>query len=1442
MSVTLVQFTIKLVKLQVANCSRFITCDECIRPGQLDADPYCGWCTLYKTCTRFKECQQSPWLPSNSAQCIKITNVEPPFIPKTFENISISLTVEQLPLLNINQNYNCKFGDFQSSAIQDRETLTCYSPPSSHVPQIPTSQAFVDVILSVHSSVTDVDFVSTDFTFYDCSVITSCSECVTSFTCDWCVYDNKCTHNASTLCTADDKIILNGNATSPPNGFQGQGSCPQIYQPNEELIHANIRKEVRIPIWNLPNATKVNSYECELEIEAQTVRIPASVDESNANITCSQYTYDYTAKDKQEVNAYIKVFWNDNEIDNAYQVTLYKCSVQRPDCSRCYSMNTTRSGLDCVWCTGDQCSYSLFCLSIVNECPSPVIIQTHPISVATVTTQPEPDFTEVIELFGTDFGQMMSDIDNIMIDNKECVIVADGFNIALQSVKCKAPVFDSVSQRDVIITVQGKTSAPVVILYQNPLISELSPRFGIQAGGTILTFSGSNLNTGNDVMVSIDGSECYVTSISENQMMCTTSNYTTSGAEVAVTVTFGNAVRDGPTFTYTTNPTVTDFQPNKGIQAGGQNIRVTGTNFQYVQKATMLLNSVSAENNCIILSNEDMDCESPPADLSTSGYRSRRQTDRTVLPLTFSFDGFVPALSGDFGFSVYPNPIYYPFDNMSFYGETVVEGIYRYDKHIDEFMKLMGSDINLASEVEDVEVFIGSVKCTVNAITSTVVLVEVPDKEPNPVDGEDHPIVKIQHGNINVTFGPIEYSSNIQVEIIVVCSVIGVAILLFFIILLIHRRRIKQYDKETKKVYVEMERIQEEVQEEAQSAFADLTVYLTDLTADDFQGIVMPFVTHKQYVCNMMFNGFEHIPDSQNKDSENITTRLQQLSELLLNKSFLLTFIKMLDSNSKVTVKEKCNIASLLVVEFLIEDKMDYFTEVLEELLIDNIDYCVSSHKAKQVLARTDSVTAKLLSNWIALSMYNYLKDYAGHPLYVLYHALKLRIEMGPVDAITGRATYSLNLDNCLQSDERPQVITLNAIQNSDSGEFQKVKVLSCDTISQVKEKILDTLYKNDPYTDRPKVQHLDLSWRHGRGGHLILSDIDATSQRNGQLIKLNTIGDLIPKAVADNGCTVALVKKQTVANADIDLNVVSPATATPAAGAASKFVFDNAALEPDNGVISMKSLEESGMKHYHLTLDNVGRSDPKRKSLFNMHRNAKRDIKEIKFLRAMATKEAIKEYVDEMFNTIFWASSSHPPIPPSVKYLFDLFDQEAKKQGVDDLTLTTWKNNSVPSKFWVQVIKHPEYIFDIKQTGPIMGTLSIISRTFIESCSPKKIQLTKESEVNRLLYTKEMPHYRSLVDNFYKKVQTAEFQRASFVQELHNSGKNFRDIFSRTSTLKHLFSYLKDHTDKLTSLLQQDEGYETQRNLRQLRSVFAEPNEESSTSQHSTNPYEDVH
>ena len=52
-----------------------------------------------------------------------------------------------------------------------------------------------------------------------------------------------------------------------------------------------------------------------------------------------------------------------------------------------------------------------------------------------------------------------------------------------------------------------------------------------------------------------------------------------------------------------------------------------------------------------------------------------------------------------------------------------------------------------------------------------------------------------------------------------------------------------------------------------------------------------------------------------------------------------------------------------------------------------------------------------------------------------------------------------------------------------------QVRVLDCDTISQCKEKILDALYKNSPYSQRPHRDDLDLEWRTGVQGRLILQD-----------------------------------------------------------------------------------------------------------------------------------------------------------------------------------------------------------------------------------------------------------------------------------------------------------------------------------------------------------------
>lgn len=54
------------------------------------------------------------------------------------------------------------------------------------------------------------------------------------------------------------------------------------------------------------------------------------------------------------------------------------------------------------------------------------------------------------------------------------------------------------------------------------------------------------------------------------------------------------------------------------------------------------------------------------------------------------------------------------------------------------------------------------------------------------------------------------------------------------------------------------------------------------------------------------------------------------------------------------------------------------------------------------------------------------------------------------------------------------QILNCVNPDNENSPEIP-VKVLNCDTITQVKEKILDAVYKNVPYSQRPRAVDMDL-------------------------------------------------------------------------------------------------------------------------------------------------------------------------------------------------------------------------------------------------------------------------------------------------------------------------------------------------------------------------------
>jgi plexin A len=188
---------------------------------------------------------------------------------------------------------------------------------------------------------------------------------------------------------------------------------------------------------------------------------------------------------------------------------------------------------------------------------------------------------------------------------------------------------------------------------------------------------------------------------------------------------------------------------------------------------------------------------------------------------------------------------------------------------------------------------------------------------------------------------------------------------------------------------------------------------------------------------------------------------LRLFGQLLMNKTFLLLFIRTLESNRYFYMRDRVNVASLIMVT--LQSKMEYCTDILKTLLAELIEKCMEgkSHP-KLLLRRTESVAEKMLSAWFTFLLYKFLRECAGEPLYLLFRAIKHQVDKGPVDCATSEARYSLSEEKLIrQSIEyktmtvyvsiSPQTIYVSGLEAHTDTTDTSVKVLDCDTIIQVK-------------------------------------------------------------------------------------------------------------------------------------------------------------------------------------------------------------------------------------------------------------------------------------------------------------------------------------------------------------------------------------------------------
>ncbi|KAF6390656.1 plexin B3 [Rhinolophus ferrumequinum] len=416
----------------------------------------------------------------------------------------------------------------------------------------------------------------------------------------------------------------------------------------------------------------------------------------------------------------------------------------------------------------------------------------------------------------------------------------------------------------------------------------------------------------------------------------------------------------------------------------------------------------------------------------------------------------------------------------------------------------------------------------------------------------------------------------------------------------------------------------------------------------------------------------------------------------------------------------------------------------------------------------------------------------------MLLRAIQYQVDKGPVDAVTGKAKRTLNDSRLLREDVEFRPLTLMVLVGPRAGgavgssEAQRVpaRVLDTDTITQVKEKVLDQVYKGTPFSQRPAVHTLDLEWRSGLAGHLTLSDEDLTSVTQNHWKRLNTLQHYkVP-----DGATVGLIPQ---------LHNRSAVSQSLAQSCPSR---ENIPMLEDG--------EEGGVRLWHLV---KGTEEPegakvRRSSLRERERERERAkaIPEIYLTRLLSMKGTLQKFVDDTFQAIL---SVNRPVPIAVKYLFDFLDELAEKHGIEDPeTLHIWKTNSLLLRFWVNTLKNPQLIFDVRVSDNVDAILAVIAQTFIDSCTLSEHKVGRDSPVNKLLYAREIPRYKQMVERYYSDIRQsspASYQEMnSALAELsgvrHGPG-NYTSAPHCLEALQELYNHIHRYYDQIIGALEED-------------------------------------
>lgn len=728
-----------------------------------------------------------------------------------------------------------------------------------------------------------------------------------------------------------------------------------------------------------------------------------------------------------------------------------------------------------------------------------------------------------------------------------------------------------------------------------------------------------------------------------------------------------------PSINYATSGIANKQKIPKGIPAGGIKISVSGQNFQHIQfpKMYVYYQQKIFYSECQVIDDDEMVCDSPVIDAVDMHLDPDRPSQ---LEYGFEMDDVnqVQNLTTRneakyHSFELYPNPEYFKFDEEVKYYKS-------------DYLTINGKNLERACKETDVTVKIGNSVCNITSLSRSQLTCRPPAE---PSDSQTDPKVTVIVGsNLEFKIGYLSYASPTIISNLSRNALFGAfaSVALIFVVfvalLIAYKRKTSESNRVLKNMQEQMDILELRVAAECKEAFAELQTEMTDVTCD-LTGGGIPFLDYRTYAMKILFpNHEDHVvlqwerPELLRKDKG-----LRLFGQLIMNKTFLLLFVRTLESNRYFTMRERVNVASLIMVT--LQSRLEYCTDILKTLLAELIEKCIEgkSHP-KLLLRRTESVAEKMLSAWFTFLLYKFLKECAGEPLYMLYRAVKGQVDKGPVDAITHEARYSLSEEKLIRQSIDFKTMTVyvtstiygNTEMVPSTTENVPIKVLGCDTIGQVKEKCLDTIFRAIPWSQRPKRDDVDLEWRAGQA-RVFLFDEDSTARIEGEWKKLNTLQHY---NVQDGAC-LFLVSKQTPIYSLSDILTEKNdkshkyETINLSKYNSSSPQFSRAGSPLNN------DCQDSGVKYWHL----VKHQDA---DLQKEGERVNKMVSEIYLTRLLATKGTLQKFVDDLFETIFSTAHRGSALPLAIKYMFDFLDDQAIINGITDSEVVhTWKSNSLP-------------------------------------------------------------------------------------------------------------------------------------------------------------------